>query len=76
LVVVLILLTSVVLFSSIKIGVVLLSLLVQEKINRDVLKQMYFNSNDENAKTVEYFNLRTNAVWQFQQMNRCLRIAK
>jgi hypothetical protein len=35
---------------------------VQEKIKRDVLRQMYFNVNDENAVTLEYFNLRTNAV--------------
>jgi hypothetical protein len=35
---------------------------VQEEIESDVLKQIYFNVNDENAITLECFNLRTNAV--------------
>jgi hypothetical protein len=30
----------------------------------DVLKQMYFNMNGENPITLEYFNLRTNGVYQ------------
>jgi hypothetical protein len=34
----------------------------QEKIKSDVLKHMDSNVNDENALTLEYFNLRTNAV--------------
>jgi hypothetical protein len=32
------------------------------KEKSDVLKQTYFNVNDENAITVEYFNLSTNAA--------------
>jgi hypothetical protein len=34
----------------------------QENIKSDVLKQRYFNVNEENAIILEYFNLRTNAV--------------
>jgi hypothetical protein len=33
----------------------------QEKIKSDVLRQMYLNVNNENAITLDYFNLRTNA---------------
>jgi hypothetical protein len=36
--------------------------IAQEKINNLVPKQMYFNVNDENAITLEYFNVRTNEV--------------
>jgi hypothetical protein len=32
--------------------------------------------NDENAVTLEYSNIRTNSLYQFQQINSCLRIAK
>jgi hypothetical protein len=35
---------------------------VQEKIKSHVLKQMYFNVNDESAIILEYFNLRTISV--------------
>jgi hypothetical protein len=34
----------------------------EEKLKSGVLKQMYFNVNDGDAITLEYFNLRTNAV--------------
>jgi hypothetical protein len=34
----------------------------QVKIKGDVLKQIYFNVNDENARILEYLNLRTNVV--------------
>jgi hypothetical protein len=61
-VVALILLNCFVLFSSVSICVVSLSLLAQEKENRDILKHMYFNVKNENAITLEYFNWRTNAV--------------
>jgi hypothetical protein len=36
------------------------------------LKQKCFNTNNENAIILEYFNLRTNAVYWFQQANRSL----
>jgi hypothetical protein len=35
---------------------------MQIKLESDVLKQMYFNMNDKNAITLEYFKIRTNAV--------------
>jgi hypothetical protein len=35
---------------------------MQEKIKSDVLKQKYFNANNDNAIKMKYFNLRTNAV--------------
>jgi hypothetical protein len=35
---------------------------VLENVKGNVLKQMYFNVNDKTAITLEYFNLRTNAV--------------
>jgi hypothetical protein len=41
--------------------------LAQENIRSDLLKQMHFIVNDETVMTLEYFNLRTIAV--FQQMN-------
>jgi hypothetical protein len=31
-------------------------------IKKDILNQTYFNVNDENTITLDYFNLRTNAV--------------
>jgi hypothetical protein len=40
-----------------------------------VPKQMYFNMNDENVMTLECFNMETNAVWQFRQVNNCLSMA-
>jgi hypothetical protein len=48
----------------------------QEQVQSEVLKQMHFDVNDENAITLEYFNSRSIAVDQFQQMNSCLRMAK
>jgi hypothetical protein len=48
----------------------------QEQVKSEVLKQMYFNVNDENAITLKYFNSRTYAVYQFQQMNSFLRLVK
>jgi hypothetical protein len=32
--------------------------------------------NNENAIALKYFYLRTSAVWQFQKVNSCLRMAK
>jgi hypothetical protein len=36
--------------------------IAQEKIKSDVLKQTYFNVNDETGRTLQYFNLRSNAM--------------
>jgi hypothetical protein len=36
----------------------------QENIKSDGLKQMYLNMNDKIAITLEYFNLRSSAVWE------------
>jgi hypothetical protein len=47
-----------------------------ERIKGSVLKQMYFSVNDENARALKYFGLRTSAVWRFRKVNSCLRMAK
>jgi hypothetical protein len=36
----------------------------------------YFCVNDRNAVALKYFDLRTSAVWWFQKVNSCLRMAK
>jgi hypothetical protein len=36
-----------------------------ERVN--VLRQMYFSTNDENAVTLKYFNLRTSAACGFKK---------
>jgi hypothetical protein len=48
----------------------------QVKIKSEVLKQMHFNESTEKWKTMEYFKLRTNAVWQFRQVISFLRMAE
>jgi hypothetical protein len=49
----------------------------RERIKSYVLKQMYFSVNDKNATiALNYFDLRTSALWRFRKVNSCLRMAK
>jgi hypothetical protein len=48
----------------------------REMIKSYVLKQMYFNVNDENSTAWKYFDFRTSAAWLFRKVNSCLRMAK
>jgi hypothetical protein len=50
--------------------------MARKRIKSDVLKQMYFSVNDENATALKYFDLRTGAAWLFRKVNSCLRMAK
>jgi hypothetical protein len=49
--------------------------IAQERIKSYGLKQMYFSA-DENAIALKYFDFRTSAVWRFQKVKSCPRIAK
>jgi hypothetical protein len=41
-----------------------------------VLKQIYFNVNNDNALAHKYSDLESSAVKRFQKVNNCLKMAK
>jgi hypothetical protein len=49
---------------------------MEEKLKVEFLKQKHFHQGATKLETLEYFNLRTNAVWQFEQVMSCLKRVK
>jgi hypothetical protein len=56
---------------------VLLLLILSDRRESFILRQTHFSVSSDNAVALKYYiEFRSNAVWRFQEVNSCLKVAK